>query len=386
MSYHRWGECPPRARIGDLDAAHGTWDHLVLLLGRIAEYAAKDRERKLKVITANGGVWRPPLGLFQQGAHRGPPDGPMQRPPPVGSNFQPPGNSNREASPPMYGMAPSTPVQLPPGFNETKHAFPSPDSAQSDGSQDLDTWTAESVSEWEDMDRACTEFENALGPGFQPLPPGAAPVITTPFGPAIQYRTHTVACIWAYYYLSRILLRRVHPSMPPAAMMAAGVAALQTARDAQLIGRIVAGVYTPQYPSPPEDPSPSVAGILVEFLIAMFYAAVQYTDPEQRNWTIALLRDITRLTGGKSSASVAGGCETAWIKAHEAGRGPPYEPVKDTPDVERRYGVISLAGAGSSDRQFVMVSQMESMHFAMGLLSIDGFYPSVGKDRVVEDV
>lgn len=245
--------------------------------------------------------------------------------------------------------------------------------------------TAESLSEWEDILRACDEFENALGPSFQPLPPGAAPVITTPFGPAIQYRTHTVACIWAFYYLSRIMLRRVHPSMPPAAMMAAGVSAAQTAQEAQSIGRIVAGVYTPQYPAPPVDPSPSVAGILVEFLIAVFYAAVQYSDPAQRDWTIALLRDITNLTGAKSSASVAGGCETAWIKAFEAGRGPRYEPVEDMPDVERRYAIISLVGTGR-DRQFVMVSQTESIHFAMGLLSIDGFYPSVGSDRVIGEV
>ena len=385
MPYHRWGECPPRARIGDLDAAHGTFDHLVLLLARITEYGAKDRERKLREIAANGGVWRPPPGLFQQSPPQGPQDRPMQRPPPSGPNLQPPNNPNRETSPPMYGMAPSTPVQLPPGFNETRNAFPSPESAHSDTQQDLDALAAESLSEWEDMLAACNEFENALGPGFQPLPPGAAPVITTPFGPAIQYRTHTVACIWACYYLGRILLRRVHPSMPPAAMMAAGVSAAQTAQDAQLIGRIVAGVYGPQYPSPPVDPSPSVAGILVELLIPVFYAAVQYTDGAQRNWTIALLRDITRLTGGKSSASVAGGCETAWIKAHEAGRGPPYKPVEDMPDVERRYAIISLVGTGT-DRQFVMVSQTESMDFAMGLLSIDGFYPSAGKNRVIEEV
>lgn len=286
-------------------------------------------------------------------------------------------------------MAPAMPVRLPAGFNQTPHGLPSPSSESSDSHKDLDILTAQAHSDWQNMLAACDEFENALGPGFQPLPPGTAPVITTPFGPAIQFRTHVVASVWAYYYVCRLLLHRVHPSMPPAAMMAAGVAAAQTNTYAQLIGRIAAGIHTPQFPNLPVDVGPTVSGILTEYLIAMFYAAVQYSDPAHRTWTMAFLRDITQLTGGKSASSVARGCETAWIKAFEAGRGPPYERVEDVEHAERRYGIVTGLGGmgmGSGDeRRFVMAGQGESMHLAMGLLSIDGFYPSHGKDRVVEE-
>ncbi|KAL1959741.1 hypothetical protein VTO42DRAFT_1327 [Malbranchea cinnamomea] len=380
MPYHRWGECPPRARLGDLDAAYGSFDHLVLLLARIAEFAAKDRKRKLKVIAANGGIWRPQPGMFTQGAQggRGPPEPPGPNP------GTPSGQANRESSPPMYGMAPSTPVRLPDGFIQTpSRGFASQDSEFPDANQDLDKLTADALDEWHEMLAACDEFENALGPGFQPLPPGTAPVIQTPFGPAIQYRTHIVASIWVYYYTSRILLHRVHPSMPPAAMAAAGVAAPQTAQYAQLIGRITGGVHTPQYPSIPVDVGPSVAGVLTELMIALFYAGVQFTNPAQRSWLIALMRDIQNLTGGRSASAVAGGCETAWIKAYEAGRGPPYERSKDLDYTERQYGVVSFAGR---DRRFVMVSQGESIHLAMGLLSVEGLYPGRGNTRIVEEV
>ena len=65
--------------MGKVDAVHGSFDHLVLLLGRIADFSSKDRERKLKQIQANGGRWKPLPGT----------PGMNIRPPPPQAN-QPP--------------------------------------------------------------------------------------------------------------------------------------------------------------------------------------------------------------------------------------------------------------------------------------------------------
>jgi hypothetical protein len=51
--------------------------------------------------------------------------------------------------------------------------------------------------------------------------------------------------------------------------------------------------------------------------------------------------------------------------------------------MERRYGIVSIAG---SERRFVMVSQGESLDMAMGLLSVEGMYPSQRKERVTEEI
>ncbi|EEP77594.1 predicted protein [Uncinocarpus reesii 1704] len=56
LPYDRWGECPPRAGVGKLDAAYGSMDHLILLLARISTFVFKDRKRKLK----SSYVWHGP--------------------------------------------------------------------------------------------------------------------------------------------------------------------------------------------------------------------------------------------------------------------------------------------------------------------------------------
>src|SRR6266571_7993391 len=63
MDYSRWSDCPPRAPMGRADAIYATHDHVILILGRIADFAAKDRERKIKAVEANGGQWRPTPGM-----------------------------------------------------------------------------------------------------------------------------------------------------------------------------------------------------------------------------------------------------------------------------------------------------------------------------------
>src|ERR1700753_13407 len=104
MDYSRWGDCPPRAPIGKADAVFATHDHFLLLLGRIADFAAKDRDRKIKVIAATGGQWKPtallgslmaaargPPGQHMPTTPMGPPPGFAGGPPPVFTGGPPPG-------------------------------------------------------------------------------------------------------------------------------------------------------------------------------------------------------------------------------------------------------------------------------------------------------
>lgn len=304
-----------------------------------------------------GGEWRPHPGFFHFLARFGgrnrqgrgtmggpsgspsgyagntfPPDGPLGSYPegaPLGAASHPSGKvrhpQQRKESPPMYGMVPSRgPVRLPSAFANTACSRgSSSDSVEGD---DVETSVSEAEAEWERILTAFDVFANALGPDFAPLPPDTTTPISTPFGPALQYRTHTIAVLWAYYYAGRILLHRLHPSMPPAMMVAAGVAASITANYAQIIGKITAGVYYPQQCNfRAGSLSPTLSGALMEITVPVFFAAVQYTDPGQRGWTIAKLRDISRLTGWESSSAIARGCETAWVTAAKKGQGPPYE-------------------------------------------------------------
>src|ERR1700761_4999294 len=110
LDYSRWANCPPRAPLGKADAVYGSFDHLILLLGRIADFAARDRVRKLKVMDANGGQWRPAPGVKMPGQ----PPGPPPPPPPAAPGHQqanggaaapqPPGPQPANG-PQFYGMA-----------------------------------------------------------------------------------------------------------------------------------------------------------------------------------------------------------------------------------------------------------------------------------------
>ncbi|EQL31199.1 hypothetical protein BDFG_06437 [Blastomyces dermatitidis ATCC 26199] len=383
LSYNRWGACPPRAGIGKLDGVYGSNDHLILLLARTMDFVARDRARKIQVIKQNGGRWRPPPGFFPPSMGRGGPPGSQQgqgvgASAPPGPPQGPPGDTasstnNRDNSPPMYGMVPNTgPVRLPSGFSETARRSPSPKSDNE--SDDLETRTEKAEAEWKEIVAAYDAFEKALGPGFAPLPADSAPPIATPFGPALQYRTHTIACIWAIFYTGRIILERGQPGMPPEAMVAAAICAFRTGQFANSIGRIVAGIYYPQqFDGETANLIPSLSAVLIELMIPLFYAGVQYTDPAQRGWTVAKLRNIARLTGGGSATAVASGCETAWTKAFEAGRGPPYQrTMSPMAHVDQGQGTVSLLP--SDERKFVTVNRSASLTWAMGLLSLQGDY------------
>lgn len=393
MPYDRWGHCPPRAPIGKMDAVYGTMDHLMLLMGRLGDFGGKDQKRKREAVKANGGVWRPRPGMFPPGMFPGPPPGAPQQPPAgvsaVPANMQlgnnstlvqpnmgrPPQHPPSQPSPPqtmMYGMAPvAGPARMPDAFVEGPHV-PQPNMASNEDFE-LEAATLAAEAEWHDIKQAFDIFEQSLGPDFQPLSPEYMHPLSTPFGPALYYRTYSIACIWALFYTGRIIIARVHPGMPPAAMIAAGVAASQTKEWARMIGRVCAGL---QPTVTATQLNPSLGAALMESSLPLFFAGVQYQDAGQRGWTITKLRDIARLTGWQSSAAIASGCETAWTKAAEAGRGPPYQrtmdpTAKDDRVAGRKPDVNSGPPKDNNDRRFITVNAATRVHWALGLLSVE---------------
>lgn len=119
--------------------------------------------------------------------------------------------------------------------------------------------------------------------------------------------------------------------MPPAAQMAAGIAAGQTRAWSRELGRVCGGLVTPES----EGELTTLHGsAMIECSVPMFTAAVQYQGPDERQWAVRKLRDIARLTGWRTAAIIASGCEGAWIKAAENGKGPPYT----RPDGELGFG------------------------------------------------
>lgn len=224
----------------------------------------------------------------------------------------------------MYGMMPSSGPSAPPAsFADLAH----PQEPQHAGPAANETVMSlsEAEAEWESILAAFDLFASQLGSGFAPLPADCAPPINTPFGQALQYRSHQVAVLWAFYYSGKIMLHRMHPCMPPAAMVAAAAAALTTEQYAQTVGKIIAGIYYPQrYKLETGSLNPTLGGALTEVTVPMFFAGIQYTDAVQRDWTVTELRNIARLTGWQTAASVARGCEASWYYAGKAGRGPPY--------------------------------------------------------------
>jgi hypothetical protein len=126
--------------------------------------------------------------------------------------------------------------------------------------------------------------------------------------------------------------------MPPATMKAAVTAAGTTVQYAQIIGKIVSGIYYPQlYNVDAGSLNPTVGAALIQITVPIFFAGVQYTDAAQRGWTIATLRNISRLTGWQSADTIAAGCESAWYHTAKAGKGPPYTSA----DLSNREGFVS---------------------------------------------
>jgi hypothetical protein len=238
----------------------------MLLFGRLASFASKDVKRKLLAIKANGG-WLPPEGMLntrgQSGSHRGPP--PHQR-----------ASQPAPQMPGFTGMVPGvTEAQLPMGFSRSTGSSSGSTSPLSTRSEDIDLAQQfhDALKEWQDIRSAFSTLSDHFGEDFAALGSDFSTSIETPFGLALQYRTYGIAGIWMNFYMALIVCHRVHPSMPPAAMMAAGIAAQQTAGFANEIGRIAAGISPDMETA--NAVNPSVGAALMESVTCLFIAGVQ---------------------------------------------------------------------------------------------------------------
>ncbi|KAH6663471.1 hypothetical protein B0J14DRAFT_661984 [Halenospora varia] len=382
MEYGLWSHCPPRAPLGRLNAIYGTFDHVILLMGRLADFASKDLKRKRLAMKANGG-WRPPVDPNQPGpsqVHQGPPPQHPQMPrgPPQMPSFS--------------GMVPDVhEAQLPMGFEHPRN-----DSPKSTDSSDLDLeqQRLEAEEEWHDIHNAFQILRDHFGEDFQPLGPDFQAPIQTPFGTALQYRTYGIAGVWMNYYMALIACYRAHPSMPPAATMAAGIAARQTAFFANELGRIAAGI----------SPDCNLAAEVNPGVGAAIMESSTLPIPHQRAWTITRLRDIARLTGWQTALAIATGCETFWVKAAELGKGPPYTRTREeriTPDIwnsgkrvhriewdnrgkegGREIGGGMGEGNGGMGREGrLVVSGSDRVHYALGVLGLEEDFERLDLDN-----
>ena len=170
--------------------------------------------------------------------------------------------------------------------------------------------------------------------------------------------------------------------MPPAAHMAAGVAAKETKHHAEEIGRIVAGIV----PGPVEQPlNPSLGAALCESCMPSFFASVQYHDAQQRFVTVDRIYKIAHRTGWGTAELIARGCETAWVKAGEAGRGPPYIRLvartqqSDDPRLngswERLDPNASPDDMDDTDRRHVRSKAQARLNWAIGIMGTDEDQP-----------
>ncbi|KAF4979947.1 hypothetical protein FZEAL_3958 [Fusarium zealandicum] len=339
MEYEFWSQCPPRGPVSKLEAIYGTYDHLILLLGRLTEFASKDVSRKRLVSRAKGPS---------------------------------PGATN--SSPPTFpGIVPTNGnFQAPMGFTS-----PSGSSPQSESTDDHDPEASfqAALQEWEAIKHGFEVFESSLGSEFQPLRPEYSDKRDSPFGMTLQYRTFSVAGIWMNYYMGMIHLFRTHPSMPPAAMQAAGLAARQTGQYSNKLGRVAAGLSDDC--TQMTEISTLVSAAFIESCFCLFVAGIEYQDEAQRHWVIHRLCDIARLTGWQSARRIADGCESSWMKAAQLGRGAPYVRAADPGSVPvsvwqnpRRIDRIIHELPPDEERRIVL-AKSERASFALGLLGVE---------------
>lgn len=223
---------------------YGTYDHVMLVIGRVANFAAKDLKRKRLAWKANQERQSPEAAKMP-----GPPQPPM-----------------------FSGMMPVTgEPKLPMGFQEP---FGDTNTQQHQADFiDLEAKRIEAEEEWHDIMNAFSILEDHFGEDFQALGPEFSRPVDSPFGPALQYRTYSIAGIWLNYYMALIVCHRAHPSMPPVAMMAAGMAAKQTAFFANQLGRVAAGIAP--YSTGAAQVTPGVGAALIETSFCLFIAGVQ---------------------------------------------------------------------------------------------------------------
>ncbi|PFH59579.1 hypothetical protein XA68_12123 [Ophiocordyceps unilateralis] len=339
MEYDAWTQCPPRGPFSDIHAIYGTYDHLILLLGRLASFTAKDLARKRK-------------------ANRNP------------------HTSTSGGSPPHFpGIVPTYgKFRVPMGFSpEMGHSPPQTD--PNDDSEAPHSLEA-AEHEWDSIRQGFEALESHLSPQFQHLNGEYTDRMETPFGSALQYRTYSIAGIWMNYYMGLIHLYRSRPNMPPAAMQAAQVAAPSTAGYAIQIGRIAAGLA--EDCSRTVDLSTTLAAAFIESCFCLFVAAVQLQNNDQRCWVVQRMYDISRLTGWQSAKKIANGCESAWLKAYQLGHGPEYKRPDNLDDVPVSVWMLPrrldrrISELDEREETRLVLVRSEQTNLAFGLLGVEG--------------
>lgn len=237
--------------------------------------------------------------------------------------------------PTQYGMIPPStrPPRLPRGFSNDRHMNPNNENIHFD---DLDTATLDAERDWAEILKAFHVLQESLGPEYQPLGIEYMPAHPTPFGSAIYYKTYSIASLQMLYNMAMIILHRCHPSMPPIQMMASGIQAGKTATYAVNIARVLAGLVPTDHNT---QINPALGASLIEASLPLFFAGVQYDTQDQRDWTVKKLREIHRLTGWTTASRVLLGCQRAWEKTAEMGRGPPYvrPPLEEEREMFNEY-------------------------------------------------
>ncbi|KAL8769750.1 MAG: hypothetical protein Q9209_004366 [Squamulea sp. 1 TL-2023] len=358
-----WSHCPPRAPVGRLDAVYGSQDHLILLFARLTEFSARDLARKIKAQA------KAQERLHQMVTHDPPSWAPSQTSQPLPNSSQ-----SMHGPPPMYGMVPAPGrIHLPPAFDQSRHDRLSEANKVVVKDAELETATFAAEREWSDIWGALDQLEQAFGLDYQPLSSEQTTPLSTPFGPALYYRTYSIACLWTLFYTARMFATRVAPGMPPAAMAAAGAAAPRTAHWANTVGRIFAGIQ-PVSATAPLNPSHGAA--LIDSCMSVFHAGIQFRDAAQRGWTITKLRNIAHLTGWQTSALIASGCERAWMAAAGMGKGPPYTMATNaTAKDDRVNGRGRHATQGpprdNNDWRLITVNPGTRVYWALGILGVE---------------
>ncbi|KAI4742147.1 hypothetical protein E4T50_07443 [Aureobasidium sp. EXF-12298] len=348
MDYSRFTDCPPRAPLGKADAPYGSFDHIVLLLARIADFAVRDRKRKLKVEKMNMGS-------------------------PMDNGRRTSNASNNPSATPPPNMFSSRGVSHSPS-STTSHTY---------DSIDLNLAFANALQEWNSIKAALDFVATSLGPYFQPLDAEYQPLSNTPFGPTLLYRSWDISVFWANYNMAMIAALRNHPNMPPAAHVAAAAAAEQTKPYAYSIGRIAASIQTP-----PEDRplDPKMGAAMIDLVIPQFFAGIQYTDPSHRAWLVERYFETNRRSGWATASIIAEGCQSGWIRAAEAGRGPPHVRVRKATFSDfriGRYGDSQVEASkqrlsewdAENDRKFVRTKASARVHWAIGLMGTEEDVP-----------
>ncbi|KAK7734941.1 hypothetical protein SLS53_007718 [Cytospora paraplurivora] len=326
-----------QSTLGASKLLYGTYDHLILLLGRLVTFVSNDLPRKRKARDRES-----------SSSPRGP------------------------NSPPMFpGMFPGRGnIKFPRGLSPPQEPFPSAENIFD--AIDLETSTHKALEEWNSILQAFELFKSCLGPDFNPLGEEVHPPQDSPFGPALTYRTYSIAGIWMNFYMGLVLLHRAHPSMPPFAMLAAHMVVEQTDPYANEIGRLVAGVAEEWTLESMVSTVQSAA--YIECCFPLFVAAVQFRDKLQRQWTIRRLHDITRLTGWQTGDQIANGCEGAWRKASAMGFAPPYEPESESDALRQGWTTRRLderIQEVDEGQNKPVLQRSDRAHVAFGLLSVE---------------